>query len=53
MLLPDGEGACAVVPVDGDGGIDSLFVVVVVALVLIKGEMGVGARVNAQLEVVP
>jgi len=35
---------------ESDGRVDTLFVVVVVALILVEEELAVGARVDAQLD---
>ena len=38
----DGERVAGIVPMEGDGGINAFFIVVVVALVFGEGEGGVG-----------
>ena len=35
---------------NGDGGVDAFFVVVVIAFVFVEGEVGVGAGVDAEFE---
>ena len=49
----DGEGTAAVVPPECNSGIIALLIVVVVAIVLIKGEGTVGTGIDTNLEVVP
>ena len=46
----DGEGVVGLRPCDGDGGVVSGFVVVVVAFVLIEREAAVGAGVDAEFD---
>src|ERR1035438_4806679 len=52
LALPgaDGELVARVIPVKVDRGIDTLFVVVIVVLVLVQGEAAVGAGIDAQLD---
>ena len=53
LAVVDGESARAVVPLHGDGGVESLLVVVVVTLVLVERELGVSTGINAYLHVIP
>ena len=47
------QATSLVVPMEADGGISSLFVVVVVIFVLVEGECAVGTRIDAYLQIVP
>ena len=53
MTLVDGEDACLVVPLEGDGRVDALLVVVVVAFILVEGKLGIGTGVYNDVEIVP
>ena len=53
LTLADGQLLLAVVPLESDGGVGTLLVVVVVAFVLIEREATIGTRIDAHLEVIP
>ena len=47
--LADGQRVRGFVPVNRDGGVDAVLVVIIVALVLIEREVAVRAPIDAQL----
>ena len=53
LTVVDGQRAGGIVPVETDGRECSLFVVVVVELVFVKGEFAIGTRVDTNVQVVP
>ena len=53
FLLADGELFLLVIPSETDSGILAFFVIVIVAFVFVKGEGGISARINDDVQIVP
>src|SRR5574344_1976031 len=53
FAMTEGQRSCGFVPVEGDGAVGTLFVVVTVVFIFIKGELTISARVNTDFQRFP
>ena len=53
LAVANGQRVRTVVPMERDGGIDAVLVVVAVSLVLVEREVAVGTRIEPDLQIVP
>ena len=49
LAVADGQGLLRIVPMERDGGVHALLVVVAVVLVFVQNEVSVGSAIDAQL----
>ena len=53
MLLTDRQRACGIMPLEGDGGVGALLILIAVAFIFIEEERAVGTRIDTDLKLIP